>query len=107
MTVPKIKLFPPKRRKRKVIIVLPVDQIQLLDDAANAIGIDRSAFLTVYIDTFAETIQSFVAGWLTGMKFYQEKVAEEKNVRDTSKMLTKLTGRRLTTSRRRGRPAHG
>lgn len=99
-----IKIFPPKREKKKVIMVLPLDQIKLLDDAANAIGIDRSAFLTVYIDTFAETIQSFVAGWLTGMKFYQEKIAQETRVKEAAETLTKL-GSKVTFSRR-GRP-HG
>lgn len=73
-----IKFIPLKREKKKCIFVLPIDQIKLLDDAANAIGIDRSAFLTICLDSFAELIQSFVVGWRTGTKFYQEKIAEEK-----------------------------
>lgn len=83
---PEIKLFTPKREKRKVLFVLPVEQIGFLDDAADAIGIDRSAFLTVYIDTFAENMQSFVAGWATGMKFYQERVSKDKVVSQNERL---------------------
>ncbi len=106
-----VQLLPPKREKKKVIFVLPVDQIKLLDDCAELVGIDRSAFLAVYIDSFAEGFHTFVQGWRIGMQHYAERLAEEKTAKETAEKVSRLTGQNLTVSkskpRRRGRPSIG
>jgi len=94
-----IKLYPPERKQKKVLVSLPEDQIKFLDDCAKAMGVSRSTFLMIYIDKHNEYIAEFVDGWLASLQVYQERLDEEKRVKEAKKMVEGLGQR---TSIRRG-----
>jgi hypothetical protein len=71
------RVYPAKRPIRKVLITIPKDQIDMIDECAKAIGMSRSAFLQVYFDTFAERIRDFTEGWLVGIRHYYQKQMQE------------------------------
>ena len=65
----------PKRETKKVTLTLPADTIELLDVCSDAIGIDRSNFLSLVIDGFYDEIISFAKGYAT--KLFEEEKKEE------------------------------
>lgn len=81
-----IKVYAPKRKPKKVNITLTEDTIMFLDGLSAEIGLSRSSFLQVFIDKHNEYMVEFVEGWLAGSRFYQERLEEEKRVKDAKKM---------------------
>ena len=57
-------------------MTLPEDTIELLDVCSDAIGINRSNFLSLVLDGFYDEIISFTRGYAT--KLFEEKGEEEK-----------------------------
>ena len=55
----------PKRGTKKVTLTLPVDTVELLDVCSDAIGINRSNFLSLVLDGFYDEIISFTRGYAT------------------------------------------
>jgi len=68
-----IKLYAPKRKQRKINVSLTEDTIKFLDDLSGAMGMSRSSFLQVFVDTHNEYMVEFVRGWLASLQFYQEE----------------------------------
>ena len=85
-----IKVNSPKRKPKKVNITLTEDTVEFLDDLSLAIGLSRSSFLQVYIDKHNEYMVEFVEGWLAGLRLYQERLEEEKRVKEAKKMVEGL-----------------
>lgn len=82
-----ITVYPPERTTSKKLVTLPDDTWAVIDECTKAMGMtSRSAFLQIYFDTYCEQIVSFTEGWLTGVKYYQDKVADEKRVKTAQKM---------------------
>jgi len=72
-------VYPPERRVRKILITIPEDQVKMLDECAKALGMSRSTFIQVYLDTFAERVIDFAEGWLAGIGYYyQKQIRKEK-----------------------------
>ena len=70
-------VYPPQRPVQKILITIPKDQVALIDNCAKAMGMSRSGFLQVYLDTYAEQVISFTEGWLAGIGYYYEKQMEK------------------------------
>ena len=88
-------VYPPERKVQKILIAIPKDQIALIDDCARAMGMSRSAFLQVYFDSYSEQVVTFVEGWLTGIKYYLNKVGATKRLSE-AKTAAKTLGMALT-----------
>lgn len=58
----------PKRPTRKTTITLPVDLLEFLDECAAGVGIDRSNFLSLTLDSFYDEIASFVKGYASRIR---------------------------------------
>jgi len=85
-----IKVYAPKRKLKKVNMTLTEDTIKFLDDLSDAIGLSRSSFLQVFIDKHNEYMTEFVQGWLASSQFYQERLEEEKRLKQAKKMTEDL-----------------
>jgi len=85
-----IKLYAPKRKSKKVNMTLTEDTIKFLDDLSGAMGMSRSSFLQIFIDTHNEYMIEFVRGWLASLQIHQERLEEEKRVREAKKMAGSL-----------------
>ena len=55
----------PKRPVRKATLTLPEDTIEFLDVCADAVGLNRSGFLSLVLDGFYDEIMSFAKGYAT------------------------------------------
>jgi len=95
-------VYPPKRDVVKVLITIPADQVKMLDDCANAIGMSRSAFLQVYFDTYAEQVMNFTEGWLANIGYYHKKMQENKALEEAKRVAEGL-GSKMTTAKQRGK----
>lgn len=71
-------IHPPKRPVQKVLLTLPTDVVELIDNCASAIGMSRSAFLQVYFDGYNEQVVNFTQGWLKALLYYKQKENDEK-----------------------------
>jgi len=91
-----IKLYAPKRKQKKVNMTLTEDTIKFLDDLSGAMGMSRSSFLQIFIDTHNEYMTEFVRGWLASLQIHQERLEEEKRVKEAKKMAEDL-GQKTTT----------
>jgi len=85
-----IKVYAPKRKPKKVNMTLTEDTIKFLDDLSEAMGMSRSSFLQIFIDKHNEYMVEFVQGWLASLQFYQERLEEEKRVKEGRKMAEDL-----------------
>lgn len=94
-----VRVYPPKRKQRKILVTLPEDTVSMLDDCAEAMGYSRSAFLQVYFDTYSEQVITFTTGWLAGISYYSDKVAAEKRVKEAAKISEGL-GTKVTSQKR-------
>jgi hypothetical protein len=65
----------PRRILKRTTITLPVDQLELLDECAKAVGQDRGGFMTLFIDGFWDEIAAFAKGYV-GRVLEQAKKAE-------------------------------
>ena len=93
-----VKVYPPKRLQKKILVSLPEDTISMIDDCSKVMGMSRSAFLQVYFDTYSEQVITFTTGWLAGISYYSDKVAAEKRVKEAAKIAEDL-GTKVTTRR--------
>jgi len=96
-----VTVYPPERTTSKKLVTLPDDVWMLIDECTKAMGLtSRSAFLQIYFDTYGEQVLSFTEGWLANLRYYQEKVTQEKRVKEGQKMAESLGQK--TTIRRSG-----
>lgn len=70
-------VYPPERPVQKILITLPKDHVEMIDNCARAIGMSRSAFLQIYFDTYAEQVINFTEGWLANIGYYYQKQLRE------------------------------
>jgi hypothetical protein len=61
-----------KRPKRRIMVDLAEDNIELLDDCAAKLGVSRSVLLQLVIDGFGEHIQTYTDGLMRGYYFKHE-----------------------------------
>jgi len=71
-------VYPPTRPVRKILVTLPKDIVEMLDNCSKAIGMSRSAFLQVYFDGYNEQVVNFTRGWLRALLYYGEGKDAEK-----------------------------
>lgn len=94
-----VKVYPPQRKQKKILVTLPEDIVEMIDDCTRAMGMtSRSAFLQVYFDTYSEQVITFTTGWLSGISYYSDKVAAEKRIKEAAKIAEDL-GTKVTTRR--------
>lgn len=86
-----VTVYPPERTSSKKLVTLPDDRWRLIDECSKAMGMtSRSAFLQIYFDTYGEQVLSFTEGWLANIRYYQEKVDQEKRVEEGQKVAESL-----------------
>jgi len=73
-------VYPDKRPVQKVLLTLPTDVVELIDNCAKAIGMSRSAFLQVYFDGYNEQVVNFTEGWLKALLYYKKKEENAKEL---------------------------
>lgn len=82
-----ITVYPPERKTSKRLVTLPDDLWTLIDECTKAMGMtSRSGFLQIYFDTYAEQVLSFTEGWLANVRYYLDRVEQDKRVKDGQKM---------------------
>lgn len=95
----KQRVYPPERPVKKVLLSLPVDQVELIDRCASAVGFNRSPFLQIFIDTFSEHMVSFTEGMLAGTNYFRKLLEKRERVHEAKEMAQKL-GTKLMESRK-------
>jgi len=83
------------RKMKRIALSLPEEQVLMLDECSKTIGLDRSSFLQIFLDAYAENMMSFVTGWLTGTEYFRKRLEEKKKVKEAKKMAEAL-GTKLT-----------
>lgn len=76
------KIYPSKRPIQKVLVTLPSDIVELIDNCARSIGMSRSAFLQVYFDGYNEQVVNFTEGWLKALLYYKKKEENAEKLED-------------------------
>jgi len=61
-----------KRHRRRILVQLAEDNIELLDSEANKLGVSRSVLLQLVLDGFREHIIAYTDGLMRGYFFRQE-----------------------------------
>jgi hypothetical protein len=78
------KVYPAKRPIQKVLVTLPSDIVELIDNCARSIGMSRSAFLQVYFDGYNEQVVNFTEGWLKALLYYKKREENAKELEGVS-----------------------
>jgi len=94
-------VYPPQREVRKVLLTIPADQVEMIDNCAKAIGMSRSSFLQVYFDTYAEQVMNFTEGWLANIGYYHKKMQENKAIEEAKKTAEGLGTRTMVAKQGR------
>jgi len=91
------KLIPPKRKTKNIPLRLPLEQIDLIDQCAEAIGLSRTAFVTLFFDTYSESMVNFTVGWLSSLEYKAKELELKRQAEIAKEGLQKVTGRRMIT----------
>ena len=83
-----VKVIPPNMPKKRFLLELPVDVVNLIDDCSGALGFSRSAFLSMFFRTYDEHVIAWTEGFLSGYHYLVAK--QEQDLKKTEEALENL-----------------